>query len=359
LDKGADDYLTKPFNARELMARVRVNINLSYLRRQLLLQQRRQAETKQLLFSISNTIHSGFNLKKTLSIAVEEIHRVLPADRILIMANEKSKKSDGITLAFSAKDKNEMNLEGQPVKFTSKRIGLQEGINSTIDTTLASIMPIKQNQPKLLELESLMHNNSIEDNITGGQDITNAISHLPSCNSLSTSFGSESASSISTINSTTSNSSDEDLEIAVIPNFYSTSIQKYVSLLAIAIKVNNSTWGWIKVHRPPNHSWSDSEKEFLQQISNQISLAITHAKLLEDQLKREAQIEAARAANEAKSQILANTSHGTYENLIFFFHSDSVLKMGAFNCPESTIQLLKYNLIFAFTLTLYLYVSKN
>src|ERR1043165_1613878 len=114
LDKGADDYLTKPFSARELIARIRVNIKLSYLRRQLLLQQRHQAETKQLLFSISNTIHSGFNLKETLSTAVEEIHRIFPADRILIVANEKSEKSDGITLAFSTKDKNEMDLESQP-----------------------------------------------------------------------------------------------------------------------------------------------------------------------------------------------------------------------------------------------------
>jgi GAF domain-containing protein len=63
----------------------------------------------------------------------------------------------------------------------------------------------------------------------------------------------------------------------------------------------------------------DSEKEFLQQISNQISLAITHAKLLKDKLRREAQIEAARAANEAKSQILANTSHGTYFQKGFMF----------------------------------------
>ncbi|CAG8544595.1 13599_t:CDS:2 [Ambispora gerdemannii] len=39
LEKRADDYLTKPFNARELFARVRVNIQLSKLRHELVLQQ--------------------------------------------------------------------------------------------------------------------------------------------------------------------------------------------------------------------------------------------------------------------------------------------------------------------------------
>ena len=184
---------------------------------------------------------------------------------------------------------------------------------STTSTTSTAIKSNEQNQPELSELV-------IEGKIEV-QDITNEISHLPTsspCSSLSTSFGSRSMSSmstISTIDNITRNPDDEDLEIAVVPNFYSISMKQYVSLLSVAIKVNNSTWGWIKAHRPPNHNWLDSEKEFLQQISNQISLAITHAKLLEDTLKREAQIEAARAANEAKSQILANTSHGTYHKV--------------------------------------------
>ncbi|CAB4429500.1 unnamed protein product [Rhizophagus irregularis] len=314
LDKGADDYLTKPFSARELIARVRVNIKLSYLRRQLFLQQRQQAETKQLLFSISNKIHSGFNLQKTLSTAAEEIHRTLSADRLFITANDQFENGDGIIEAFSAKDKSEKNIKGQCFKFNSEQIRLHS------DPVIVEKLIKELEERRLLDEENDIHNiidnankaiaimtneqNQFFDKTLKDQkDITNEIG-------ISTSTSSSELSKNSKNQSESSNLSDkEDLDTAEIANFYSINVQKYVSLLAVAIKVNQSTWGWLIVHRPPNSVWSDSEKEFLQQISNQISLAITHAKLLEDKLRREAQIEAARAANEAKSQILANTSH--------------------------------------------------
>lgn len=317
MDKGADDYLTKPFSARELIARVRVNIKLSYLRRQLFLQQRQQAETKQLLFSISNKIHSGFNLQKTLSTAAEEIHRTLSADRLFITANDQFENGDGIIEAFSAKDKSEKNIKGQCFKFNSEQIRLHS------DPVIVEKLIKELEERRLLDEENDIHNiidnankaiaimtneqNQFFDKTLKDQkDITNEIG-------ISTSTSSE-LSKNSKNQSESSNLSDkEDLDTAEIANFYSINVQKYVSLLAVAIKVNQSTWGWLIVHRPPNSVWLDSEKEFLQQISNQISLAITHAKLLEDKLRREAQIEAARAANEAKSQILANTSHGMYQ----------------------------------------------
>ena len=66
LEKGADDYIIKPFNARELMARIHVNLKLSHVRRQLMAEQQHQLEMKQLLFTISNKIRSGFGIQETL-----------------------------------------------------------------------------------------------------------------------------------------------------------------------------------------------------------------------------------------------------------------------------------------------------
>ncbi|RIA99503.1 hypothetical protein C1645_869890 [Glomus cerebriforme] len=236
LEQGADDYLVKPFSARELIARIRVNIKLSYLRQQLLLQQKRQSETKQILFSISSKIRSRLSIQETLSIAVKEIHDTLPCDRFFIVALE---NEDSRIMAFSATDPNEPNLQGELVYFTIK-----EGLNN-------SVQPENSDQ----------------------------------------------------------NNGPKDLDVITLPNYYLLLVQNSVSLIALPIIINSKVWGWVVANRPPNKTWLDSEKSFLQQMSNQISLAITHSMLLEEKLKREAQMEAAKAANEAKSQILANTSH--------------------------------------------------
>ncbi|RIB05860.1 hypothetical protein C2G38_2253571 [Gigaspora rosea] len=88
LDKGADDYLIKPFSTQELITRVRVNIELSLLRHKIIFQQYKEEETKQLLLSISTKMFSGLNMKETLQYAVEEINKRLPCKRIFITSNE-------------------------------------------------------------------------------------------------------------------------------------------------------------------------------------------------------------------------------------------------------------------------------
>ncbi|KAF0541358.1 protein-histidine kinase [Gigaspora margarita] len=97
--------------------------------------------------------------------------------------------------------------------------------------------------------------------------------------------------------------------IDIYMDLYCDKICKNVSVLSAELRLNNDIWGWIKVLRSPNSIWFDSEIELLQQISNQISLAITCAKLSEENAEKEIQIKAAEFANHAKSQILANTSH--------------------------------------------------
>lgn len=227
-----------------MIARIRVNIKLSYLRQQLFLQQKRHSETKQLLFSISSKIRSGLNIQETLSTAVQEIHNVLPCNRFFIVAVE---NEDSRIMAFSSIDQSEPNLQGKLVYF-----------------------PIK---------ESFQNNQTEKDQ-----------------------------NSFEVVNETFND--DKEIEVVIFPNYYLLAVQSLVSLIALPIKIDSKTWGWVVANRPPNNTWLDSEKSFLQQISNQISLAITHSILLEEKLKKEAQMEAMKAANEAKSQILANTSHG-------------------------------------------------
>ncbi|RIB06678.1 hypothetical protein C2G38_2253077 [Gigaspora rosea] len=71
----------------------------------------------------------------------------------------------------------------------------------------------------------------------------------------------------------------------------------------------SSYWGCIKLHRSSNSIWLNSEIELLQQISNQIGLAIFYKTLIEENLEKEIQIKAESIANKTKTQILANTSH--------------------------------------------------
>ncbi|RIB29044.1 histidine kinase-like ATPase [Gigaspora rosea] len=236
LDKGADDYLIKPFSAHELIARIRVNIVLSHLRRKILLQQYKQEGTKQLLLTISNKILSRLDLNETLLDIIKEIHYKLPSERILIISNDQSEfKNNKIVALYDGSES------------TSSNNNLFNEVNDKSESTQI-----------LTNLQELLNNNS-------GVDIY--------------------------------------LDV------YCDDVCKNVSVLSVEIRLNNTCWGWIKLYRPPNSIWFDSEIELLQQISNQISLIITHINILKENAENEIKIKAIEVANEVKSQILANTSH--------------------------------------------------
>ncbi|KAF0533980.1 PAS domain S-box protein [Gigaspora margarita] len=101
LDYGADDYLIKPFSSRELIARIHTNIKLSQLRNQLISQQYKQEQIKQLLTSISSNILSGLVLKETLSEAVKDIHQILLCDRVFVISYEPSEFKNYTIIALS------------------------------------------------------------------------------------------------------------------------------------------------------------------------------------------------------------------------------------------------------------------
>ncbi|RIB25328.1 histidine kinase-like ATPase [Gigaspora rosea] len=93
LDKGADDYLVKPFSTPELIYRIRANIECSILRRKVLHHRYKQQDIKQLSLSIINIILSESDLDITLLNITKEIYRRLPCERIFIISNEPFKKN--------------------------------------------------------------------------------------------------------------------------------------------------------------------------------------------------------------------------------------------------------------------------
>ncbi|KAG0314382.1 hypothetical protein BGZ99_008166 [Dissophora globulifera] len=82
------------------------------------------------------------------------------------------------------------------------------------------------------------------------------------------------------------------------------------SFISVALIYNRKIWGYLLASRDVDMvDWSQSEKLLFEQTGNQISLAIAHASLWELKKSQQVEMEAAHAASEAKSQILANTSH--------------------------------------------------
>ncbi|RIB28825.1 hypothetical protein C2G38_2156931 [Gigaspora rosea] len=231
LDKGAVDYLIKPFSAQELIIRIRANIELSLIRRKIILQQCKQEEINQLLLSISIELFSSSSINETLHYIAEEIFHRIPCERIIIISNEQDEFKNNKILAL-----------------------FEDSTNPFV------------------EISDIHRSES--PTFTNSQEFLN-------------------------INS----------GITISLDVYCDDLHKNVSILSVKVLLNNGFWGWIKIYRPSNSIWLDSEIELLQQISNQTSLAITYRSLLEQNNALEIQIKAAEIANNAKGQILANTSH--------------------------------------------------
>ncbi|KFH62075.1 hypothetical protein MVEG_11714 [Podila verticillata NRRL 6337] len=83
-----------------------------------------------------------------------------------------------------------------------------------------------------------------------------------------------------------------------------------MSFISVALIHNRKVWGYLIAVRDADMvDWTQSEKLLFEQAGNQVSLAIAHASLWELKKTQQVEMEAAHAANEAKSRILANTSH--------------------------------------------------
>jgi len=79
-EKGAIDYLTKPFYPPELLARIKNHLELKHLREQ----SQRQAEKELILVKIIQGIHYSLNLEEILSSTVASIQALFRASRVMI-----------------------------------------------------------------------------------------------------------------------------------------------------------------------------------------------------------------------------------------------------------------------------------
>lgn len=87
LGMGADDYLTKPFDPRELLARIQVIMRIR--RTEQVLRQRNRELA--LLTEISRTIISSLDLEEVLTATIEGVQKILPAAAaVLVLMDEES-----------------------------------------------------------------------------------------------------------------------------------------------------------------------------------------------------------------------------------------------------------------------------
>ncbi|TDY20466.1 GAF sensor hybrid histidine kinase [Paraburkholderia sp. BL6665CI2N2] len=71
IEHGADDYLTKPFSARELLARVSGNLQLARLRRETEMKLREESRTLEILNRVGSTVAAELDLSRAVQIVTD------------------------------------------------------------------------------------------------------------------------------------------------------------------------------------------------------------------------------------------------------------------------------------------------
>lgn len=139
LDAGADDYLVKPFAARELQARVRANLELARLRREAD-EQAAQARKMEAVGQLTSGVAHDFNnLLAAVMGSVELAERRVSDERVLRLLNnahQAAKRGAKLTeqlLAFSRRQR----LEARATDLNGVLSGMADLLHRTLGGTIA------------------------------------------------------------------------------------------------------------------------------------------------------------------------------------------------------------------------------
>lgn len=184
LQMGADDFVTKPFNGIELLARVRTTTRLNRYRR--LLQERasrRQAEEQihrrnrelSLLNRVITTTASTLNLQETLYVAGEALANVFELAQVTAILLDEGRSNISTVVEYSARDSSQGQIDpGNPTVTTTPEhapsgkilITDRNTINADILSYLIEHQAIleitgEQTEPRLSQIHTLMQASGI------------------------------------------------------------------------------------------------------------------------------------------------------------------------------------------------------
>ncbi|KAL6072298.1 histidine kinase, variant 2 [Balamuthia mandrillaris] len=338
LESGADDYLVKPFAARELIAKVRAMVKLSSVRKQMYTREKEVMKHKQLVLRIAEKIRCGvLNMQEVLDVTVEEVRTELLADAVRVCRFEDVSRRRSIKSANSTASNIAVGEEQDATDQLLQEQDQATGTRRICVIAAECVDPNRSDKRYLGHKFFLKDEEDEEDERNVGQSRNGHTSKKPD---------------IWQTNPSSDDLRHVDRLLDVMPG----ELREENSLTAM-ILMRDKVWGFLQCvrwdsqssstfssapssssaeykttkerrehHHEPQHSqeeeeeeeeeeverrapWTKANQALLMQIALQVSLGLNQARLVEERLQQQSKLEAAQAANKAKSMIMANTSH--------------------------------------------------